>query len=450
MNTSTGAEWWRPDAVVDGGDRSGTVALARPGAPAGALPFWALIGFTFVLLIAPQSYFPALASARIALVTAAAAMAAHLFNRFVYRQPLTVLSRELWLVACLVGWAILTVPLSYWPGGSVSFLLNVYFKSLVIFLLLVNTVNSVKRIRQVFWTLSLLGVPLAVVGVKNFFSGAFLPEGAVKRIIGYDAPLTGNPNDLALMLNLIFPLSVALLLITRRPLVRAILVVIICVEAAAVIFTFSRGGFVMLATLFLLYLWKFRRRAEQRWVLAVLLPLLLCLPLLVPSYLDRLATIADIESDSTGSAQERWNDWGAAVRFVLRNPIVGAGVGQGILALNEERGTLWRAVHNVYLEHAVELGIPGMVLFFMLLAGCVKSATSVQRRADRTPVFRELFYLAEGIQISLLAFAVAALFYPVGYQFYFYYMAGLAIAAKCICESEQRKHIPSFHPARLH
>lgn len=432
MSTHSGAEWWRPDTFVDSDYRSGTIAPARPKAPAGAVPFWALIGFIFILLLAPQSYFPALASLRIALLTAALAMASHLFNSFTHRQPITVLSRELWLVACLVGWAILTVPLSYWPGGSVSFLLDVYFKSLVIFLLLINTVNSVKRVRQIFWALSLMGIPLAVVGVRNYLFGIFEPEGAIQRIIGYDAPLTGNPNDLALTLNLILPLGVALFLLDRRPVVRAALLTIIGLEAVAALLTFSRAGFLTLATLFALYLWKFRHRPERKWVLAVLVPVLVCIPLLVSGYWDRLATITDIDSDKTGSAQERWGDMAAAVGLVLRNPVIGAGVGMDILALNEERGPHWKPVHNVYLEYAVELGVPGLVLFFMLFISCVKSASFVRRRSEQKTAPPELFYLAEGIEISLLAFAVAAFFYPVAYQFYFYNMAGLAIAVRAV------------------
>ena len=35
----------------------------------------------------------------------------------------------------------------------------------------------------------------------------------------------------------------------------------------------------------------------------------------------------------------------------------------------------------------------------------------------------------------LLAFALAAFFHPVAYQFYFFYVAGLAVAVKVVCEA---------------
>lgn len=438
MNRSTPVGWWRPDSVVKSSYRSGAVGANQPMVANSPVPFWGLMTFTFILLLAPQTFLPILGPLRIALLTAAVAITTYLFNRFVHQQPITILTREMWIAACLVGWAILTVPLSYWPGGSISFLLNLYFKALAIFWLLSNLVNTPTRLRLVAWGLSLMTVPLAVSGVNQYLSGNFIAGAKVERIVGYEAPLTGNPNDLALMLNLILPLSVALFLVNRKPMVRAVLLAIIFPNVIAVILTFSRAGFLTLATTFVMYLWRLSRRPERGWALAALVLVLVCVPLLPSSYLDRLSTITDTESDPTGSAQARWNDTVAAMRFVVRNPIIGAGVGMNILALNEERGLFWTFVHNVYLQYAVDLGIPGLALFLLLLVGCLKCAKFVQRRSARVPTFRELFYLAEGIQISLVAFAVAALFHPVGYHFYFYYMAGLAVAVKAVYEAEER------------
>ena len=58
-----------------------------------------------------------------------------------------------------------------------------------------------------------------------------------------------------------------------------------------------------------------------------------------------------------------------------------------------------------------------------------------QRRAAGVPARQDLFYLAEGIQVSLLAFCVAGVFHPGGYHFAFYYFAGLAAATRVIGES---------------
>ena len=108
------------------------------------------------------------------------------------------------------------------------------------------------------------------------------------------------------------------------------------------------------------------------------------------------------------------------------------------LALNHERGFGWSAIHNVYLEYAVELGLPGFVLFVLLLGASIKSVMEVHRGSARVPGARDLFLLAEGIQISLVAFAVAAFFHPVAYHLYFYYFAALAVAVRSVWADHER------------
>ena len=92
-----------------------------------------------------------------------------------------------------------------------------------------------------------------------------------------------------------------------------------------------------------------------------LLLLAVCVPPLLPAgYAARLSTITNIETDATGSAQGRWADTHVALGVVAKNPIVGVGIGQDVLAMNRERGAEWTQVHNAYLQYGVDLGIPGM------------------------------------------------------------------------------------------
>ena len=128
-----------------------------------------------------------------------------------------------------------------------------------------------------------------------------------------------------------------------------------------------------------------------------------------------------------------------ATQVVAANPIVGVGLGQDILALNEARGrATWRSVHNAYLEYAVDLGVPGMILFVWLLIASFRSARAVERYTSSQPALRELTIFASGVQIALVAFAVAAFFHPIAYQFYFFCVAGLAVALENACRAEMR------------
>ena len=206
---------------------------------------------------------------------------------------------------------------------------------------------------------------------------------------------------------------------------------------AGVVGTYSRAGFLTLATtVAMLFVVLVRRRSPG--AAGVLLLVALAAPVLMPTgYLDRLSTITNIESDRTGSAQGRWQDFIVAAEVIAMNPVIGVGIGNDMIALNAHRGEdTWRSVHNAYLQYGVDLGMPGLMLFAWLHIMCFRSARQVERRASRDPALWHLSYLAAGIQIALAAFFVAAMFHPIAYQFYFFTIAGLAVALKNTCRTE--------------
>src|SRR5207245_4558290 len=103
---------------------SSRTAVKQASAPAARLPFYALMFFTFVVLIAPQGLVPALAPLHLALVAATVAALAHVADRMSRGRPLTVMEPEVVLALLLFGLGILSVPTSYWPRGSVQTLLR--------------------------------------------------------------------------------------------------------------------------------------------------------------------------------------------------------------------------------------------------------------------------------------------------------------------------------------
>jgi O-antigen ligase len=258
----------------------------------------------------------------------------------------------------------------------------------------------------------------------------YLPS-APGRIAGYGTSgLAGNPNDLALLLNLTLPFLVALQARGGAWWVRAGAALIALLAVAAIVVTFSRSGFLTLATIAVIYLAQAARRGRVGLAAMVVTAALGGFILSPSGYGTRLSTVGDIETDPTGSAQDRWSDMVVATTFVLEHPVIGAGLGMDYLALNDERGERWLSVHNVYLNYAVDLGLPGLVLFLLLFAGCLRAAGIVERTRRAAGVDDLLTRLAGAARVSLIAFAVAAVFYPVAYNAYFYFIAGLALAAR--------------------
>src|SRR5690606_6986477 len=156
----------------------------------------------------------------------------------------------------------------------------------------------------------------------------------------------------------------------------------------------------------------------------------------------------NIEEDESGSAQTRWGDALVATELVVKSPLVGSGVGTATLAMNNARGNTWTEIHNVYLTLAVELGLPGLLLFLAFYGVCLKATNTAIEWARAGPSVlpqrKELYYLAEAIRVSLLAFSVEAFFHPVAYHFYFYYFAGLAIGLR-ILVTEEKSRIAGIH-----
>ena len=443
-----GQSWWRPVAAA----RPETAAVATSN----VIAFRGLVAFTAILVLAPQAWFPILGTLRIAFLAAAVAIGAHLIDRIVRRDSAPPFNPEIALALTLVSWAVVTVPVSYWIGGSIEMLTNQYLKAVVFFWMVGTLATTGKRLRVLAWTLVLCSVPLAATGINNYFTGELLHTDVpgLKRIYGYmgGSGLAANPNDLALMLNLIVPIAAALAFDSKRFALRAVAALAALISIAAVILTFSRAGFLTLATTgVMLFVVLIRRKSPG--AAAFLLLAALAVPVLLPAgYADRLSTITNIESDRTGSAQGRWQDFIVAAEVVASNPIIGVGIGNDMIALNQRRGgeETWRSVHNAYLQYAVDLGLPGLLLFAWLHIMCFRTARSVERRAAREPALRHLAYLAAGVQISLAGFFVAAMFHPIAYQFYFFTIAGLAVALKNSCRTElASRALRSPEPAAL-
>lgn len=419
------APWWQPrsaaDHLQDGAGDAVPLDDSR-------LPFRGLMTFTFILLLAPQYIFPVLQPLRIAFLAIIVTGLALVYNRYIRGLAIIDLSRGGIYPLLIAGWGVITIPLSIWPGGSVSFLMDVYFKSLVVFILLANIVDTREKLTKTAWLLTLIAVPLALTTVKHYLAGEF---SGGERIIGYKAGLTANPNDLALMLNLILPFCIALFFHYRKPIVRWLLAAVIGLTAIAVIITFSRAGFLALALMFMIYMWRLRRRPERRFIPAILILALMALPLVPSSYYERLGTITDIEADTTGSAQTRLKDSLVAADYVISHPLIGGGLGMNVIIMNQARGETWTQVHNVYLQLASELGLPGLFLYLIFYRICLQNTRQVLNESKRRG-FDDLFYITEAVRISLIVFAVEAFFHPSAYQFYFYYIAGLAVAIKTV------------------
>ena len=385
----------------------------------GGAAFGSLLAFTVVLFIAPQNFIPIPALGKL---TAGLAIGSHVVIQIARNERLWRNSMPLAIAGALLVWTVATIPFSLYRGGSVEILLDQFLKSLAVFWLLSSVVDRPTRLHILLWALSLMSVPIALTAITNYVTLT-----GSSRIIGYSSPLAENPNALAMVLNTLLPIAAGLMAAARRAVHRFILLAIIVLDAAAIMLSFSRAGFLALVCTVGLSIYAFVPRRKRIMTLACTAAVIVAVVLWLPSYQTRVGTIWNIDADSTNSAQARSHLNRSALAVIADKPILGSGLGNDVLALNEF-GNRWQNVHNIFLQYAVDLGLPGFVLFVWLFAECLRCLTRARRTLADVPSSSGLASSAKGIWISLVGFAVSASFAPGAYHFYFYYPAGLALA----------------------
>lgn len=390
-----------------------------------SVPFSGLLLFTFVLFVAPQTQIPALEPLMLGKLAVICAVIPYLMHRAITSSALTMMTPTVRWAIVLGVLAVLSIPGGSWPGGSMDVFLDLFGKSLVIFLLVANVVDTEQRFRALVGTMIGCGAFAAAIAIAHFASGQFDPTG--QRVAGYESALGGNPNDLAMTLNIMLGLALGLLPVLRRRLHKALVVTAMAVMVGGIVVTFSRSGFLTLLVVGAMWAARAIRDRGGR-ALPSIAVVVLAVAIAVPAgYSDRLSTIVETENDPTGSADERWQTMLTTLGQMAERPILGYGLGNSIHVM-VARGGLPREAHNAYLKLGAELGVAALVVYVLFLWSAYAAARAVRRFFARRQEGWELGRLAGGVEIAMVAFAFGAFFSPVSYHFYVYFPAGLAVA----------------------
>ena len=404
------------------------------------VPFSGLLLFTFVLFAAPQNLFPVLEPLKLAKLSVGLAVLGYLVNRAMTGRPLTMMMPTVKWGLVLSALAVLSIPVGFWPGGSFDVFFDLFGKSMVIFLLVANVVDTEKRFRVLVGTMIGCGAFAAAYAVVNYATGQFDPTG--QRVEGYQSPLGGNPNDLAMTLNILLALAIGMLAVLRNRVHRTLLIGAMALLVAGIVVSFSRSGFITLGVVGAMWAaHRFRERGGRAFP-AVAMVVLVVLVAIPAGYSDRLSTIVETDADTTGSANERWETMKAAGVHIIERPILGYGLGNHI-HVSVARGSLARDAHNAYLKLGAELGVAALVVYVLFIVSAIAAARAVRRFFHRRRNGWELGRLAGGVEMALIAFAVGAMFSPSPYHFYLYYPAGLAVAIFAI-----GARVPASAPGR--
>ncbi|TQM79101.1 O-antigen ligase-like membrane protein [Saccharothrix saharensis] len=280
---------------------------------------------------------------------------------------------------------------------------------LVVAVVLIDVVSREVPVRAVL-AASVAGAVVAAVGALL----GMVAEGQTRAA----GPLE-DPNDLAYFLVAALPLLVAL----RHRALTAVAAVVLAAGAAA---TFSRGGALALTAA---VAWLLARRALPLRALAggvaALAVLGVAAVLFAGPELDRaVREKTHVAGTNVDTRELRWQ---AAARMVADHPALGVGPGgfrEGYPAAsrNAEIDEQSPVAHNMYLEVAAELGVPGFALFVALLALTAVVSERVRRTTpDPMPVL--------AVQASLIAVVVASTFLSQQYYLPLWSLVAVVAAA---------------------
>jgi O-antigen ligase len=400
------------------------------------LTFACLFVFSVVLFFRPYELIPALSSFKtMAFWVGIVTLVVFFITQLVIEGNLTARPREVNMVLLFGLAALISIPFAVDPSEAWEAFVDLLIKTVLIFLVLVNVLRTELRIRLLFFLVLAVSIYLSVNVISDYRAGIFkigLAETNTQRIGGAIKGLFDNSNDLALHLVTMIPISIALALEKKNPLRMLVFFGIALLMIAAVIITFSRGGFLGLIAITFVMTRKFGRRNKPAALAALVLGIVFFLVIAPGSYSGRLATIFDAASDITGSSSQRTEIFKRSVVVALRYPLFGVGLGNFHHKSFQELGT-----HNAYTQVAAETGIAAMICYIIFLVHPIRKLRMIERELYERNESSRFYYLAIGLQASLVGFMVASFFAAVAYQWYIYYLVAYAIALRRIYYIEQ-------------
>ncbi|MGH7628560.1 MAG: O-antigen ligase family protein, partial [Gemmatimonadales bacterium] len=338
--------------------------------------------------------------------------------------------------------ACVSAPFGTSLGGSATYILGNYSKTLMYAFLLIAAIRGSADLFTFVWAY-VIGSGMLVWLAFFVFGLSETNRGTLERLgnlYSFDA------NDIGLVL--VVGLALALLAFQTSGRLGKIAAGIVIVGIGATIArSGSRGAFVGLMA-FGLALLAMLRTVPVGKRLAFVAITATGLAVAAPSgYWQQMGTIMSPTSDYNWDSQEGRRQ--VAIRgmgYMMAHPVFGLGIGNfwraecyiSDKAVNAapDQGIRCTSSHNSYLQAGAELGIPGLILWSSLVwGGCIAMAR-LRRRLPRawakgTTEQRFLYLATMYLTVALVAFAVTALFVAFAWLDIIYilaaFMAGLYV-----------------------
>lgn len=382
-----------------------------------SLSYLGLFLFTAVVYFRPYELIPALEGLKsIAFWIAVVTLVAFVITQLSIQGNLTARPREVNLILLLGLTALLSVPFAddrsrAWGAFSD------YIKVIVMFVVMVNVVHTKWRLQGMFFLTLAVSCFLSINAFSDYATGVFKSDGY--RVVGVIGNMFHNPNDLALHLVTIAPIAVGLSLGSRSTLLKILYALCTLMMVGAITLTYSRGGFLGLAAASIFLAWHLAQRQRALTLAFTLVAISLFIVFAPGGYGQR---VAGIVARQDGSALARTDDLKRSIIVMVRHPLVGVGIDNYVLRSNNNTAT-----HNAYTQIGAEMGLAAMILYILFVISPFKRLRQIERQTvNSRQTDARFYYLAVGLQASLVGYMISSFFASVSYLWNVYYLVGYA------------------------
>jgi putative inorganic carbon (HCO3(-)) transporter len=396
-----------------------------------------LYTFSVIVLFRPYEILPGFEwMAFSAFYVGAATLAIYFPSQLATEGNLTKFSTEIKAVLAMTVIALLSVPIAKDPATAWETFNDPFIKAVAIFVVLVNVVRNRRRLMQMMWLSFGIGIYLGAWALQDYLEGKFTVESyrvGVTEVKG----IFGNPNEMALHFVMMTPITLCLALATKSKIWKTIYFVATGLFVAANMVTYSRGGFLGLLAIAATLAWKLGRKHKVETAIAAFVAGIITIAAAPGNYGLRMLSIFIPSLDPVGSSDARQELLTRSLLVSARNPW-GIGIGNFPIVSTQNHQT-----HNAFTQVTSELGIAGFVAYMIFMIAPFRRLRAIERRQFEANDLNWFYYVAIGLQASIVGYWVSSFFASVAYNWFIYYLLAYAVAFRRIYTIENKDVLAS-------
>jgi putative inorganic carbon (hco3(-)) transporter len=391
--------------------------------------YFVLYLFSMMVLFRPYELVPGLEFlSGTAIYFAIATLAIFLPSQIAVEGNLTTFSTEVKAIFAMAFLALVTIPLAKDPALAWDKFNDPYIKAVVIFIVLVNVVRTRKRLMQMMWLSLGIGVYLSYSALVLYLQGKFTVE--QYRVAVDVGGMFGNPNEMAMHFVMMTPLVITLGIAAKSKLMRVAYLGMAVMFVGANMVTYSRGGFLGMLACGAVLAWKLGRKYRLNVTIASLVIGGIAILAAPGNYGLRMLSIFIPGLDAVGSSDQRQELLIRSLWVTARNPW---GIGIGNFPIVGVRNL---QSHNAFTQVSAEIGILGLVAYLVFMISPFRKLSAIERTLFDTENLDWFYYLAIGLQASIIGYMVSSFFASVAYNWFIYYLIAYAVAFRRIYRVE--------------